>query len=130
MDAEERANAIPIVQERRDELAAREGVPEVRLFDTTVIRAAGQVVFADPHEQGTVVALWRQLSGDAHSLLWANLTRASTTRTRSARDPRYPMPMAELRAGADLAELVSDFWATYRILKVGWSLFDQRCTAP
>ena len=31
--------------------------------------------------------------------------------------------------GGDLHELVNEFSAAFRILKVGWSLFDQRCTA-
>lgn len=46
------------------------------------------------------------------------------------RDPRYPLPMTQMTSGGDLRELVDAFWAVYRILKMGWALFDQRCTSP
>jgi hypothetical protein len=128
LDEDARAEARGVVQERMAELKARDGVSDEPLWDTSVIREAGQFVFSDPNQQVAVVALWRQLSGDAHSLVWPNMTRASTIRRRVARDPRYPLPMNELTTGADLREFVNEFSAAFRILKVGWSLFDQRCT--
>lgn len=125
---EGREEAKATVEDRIAELKSREGVGEVKHWDTAVIRQAGEVVFTEARQRGAVVALWRQLSGDAHSLVWPNMTRASTVRIRAARDVRYPVPMSELTSGGDLRELVNEFSAAFRILKVGWSLFDQRCT--
>ena len=126
---EGREEARGTVEARIADLEAREGVGEVKHWDTAVIRQAGKVVFSEAHQRGAVVALWRQLSGDAHSLVWPNMTRASTVRVRAPRDAQYPLPMNQLTSGGDLRELVNEFSAAFRILKVGWSLFDQRCTA-
>lgn len=124
-----RQQAQDMVRDRIAELANRAGVKDMKHSDTAVIREAGQVVFSEARQRGAVVALWRQLSGDAHSLVWPGMTRGSTVTVRAARDPRYPLPMNELTSGGDLRELVNEFSAAFRILKVGWSLFDQRCTA-
>lgn len=129
LDDAGREEAKALGEERIADLEARDGVGDVKHWDTAVIRQAGEVVFADVHQRGAVVALWRQLSGDAHSLVWPNMTRASTVRVRAARDARYPLPMNEMTSGGDLGELVNEFSAAFRILKFGWSLFDERCTA-
>lgn len=123
-----RDDAEETVKDRLKELSALKGVQTIRYSDTEVIRSAGEIVFDDSHQQGAIVALWRQLSGDAHGLLWTTLTRASTVRSPLGRDARYPLPMTQITSGGDLRELVDNFWAAYRILKVGWSIFDQRCT--
>ena len=65
----------------------------VKHWDTAVIRQAGEVGFSEAHQRGAVVALWQHFSGDAHSLVWPNMTRASTVRVRVPRDRRYPLPM-------------------------------------
>ncbi|MAY98471.1 hypothetical protein [uncultured Nocardioides sp.] len=129
VEQDSRDQAQELMRERIADLEARDGVKEEPHWDTSVIRQAGQFVFSDPRQQGEVMALWRQLSGDAHSLVWPHMTRAGTVRKRVARDPRYPAPMHELTTGTDLREFVNEFSAAFRILKVGWSLFDQRCTA-
>lgn len=130
LDPATRAQAEKLVSARYDEHWDREEVRAINYSDTGVVREAGEIVFNDKHQQGAVVALWRQLSGDAHGLLWTTMTRASTTRAPLGRDPRYPLPMTQMTSGGDLRELVDAFWAAYRILKMGWALFDQRCTAP
>lgn len=130
LDPENRGEAEEVVRIRLEELSSLQDVRAISYSDTSVVRSAGEIVFSDAHESAAVVALWRQLSGDAHGLLWTTMTRASTVRSRAARDTRYPSPMIEMSSGGDLRTLVNDFWAAYRILKVGWSLFDQRCTAP
>lgn len=130
LDPESRTEAEDVARTRFEELSSRQDVRAMSYSDTGVIRSAGEIVFGDAYQRGAVVALWRQLSGDAHGLLWTSMTRASTVRSRAARDVRYPSPMIEMSSGGDLRELVDSFSAAYRILKVGWSLFDQRCTAP
>ena len=130
IDPSVRAHADDVISARYDEQWDRKEVRTLRYTDTGVIKEAGETVFSDPHQQGAVVALWRQLSGDAHGLLWTTMTRASTTKTPLGRNPRYPLRMTQMTSGGDLHELVDAFSAAYRILKVGWSLFDQRCTSP
>ena len=130
LDPVTRARADDVVSARYDEHWDRKEVRAIRYSDTGVVREAGETVFSDPHQQGAVVALWRQLSGDAHGLLWTTMTRASTTKSPLGRDPRYPLPMTQMTSGGDLHELVEAFSAAYRVLKVGWTLFDQRCTSP
>lgn len=130
LEPDGRDEAEEVVRTRHEQLSSRQDVRAVRYFDTNVIRNAAEITFGDAHQSGAVVALWRQLSGDAHGLLWTTMTRAGTVRSRAARDARYPSPMTEITSGGDLRSLVNDFWAAYRILRVGWSLFDQRCTAP
>ena len=129
LDDAGRDQAKVVVEDRIADLEARDGVKAERHFDTLVIREAGRSVFSEPNLQAGIVALWRQLSGDAHSLVWPNMTRSSTVRVRVGRDARYPVPMEELTTGGDLREFVNEFSAVFRVLKVGWSLFDQRCTA-
>lgn len=126
----DRQLAVDLVSDRLADLRARPGVRSIRYSETEAVRIAGQVVFTDPHQRGAIVALWRQLSGDAHGLIWTSMTRASTRMSRMPRNSRYPLPMSELTSGGDLRELVDAFSAAFRILKVGWALFDERCTAP
>lgn len=126
----DRQLAVDLVSDRLADLRARPGVRSIRYSETEAVRIAGQVVFTDPHQRGAIVALWRQLSGDAHGLIWTSMTRASTRMSRMPRNSRYPLPMSELTLGGDLRELVDAFSAAFRILKVGWALFDERCTAP
>lgn len=130
LDPEDRREAEELCNAQYGELSRREDVLALQYSDTSVIKGAAAIVFSDAHQSGAVVALWRQLSGDAHGLLWTTMTRESTVRSRAPRDTRYPSRMIEIESGGDLRTMVDDFWAAYRILKVGWSLFDQRCTAP
>lgn len=127
---DDRQSAEQLISARLAALRSRPDVRSISYSDTGVVRIAGQVVFSDSYQHGAVVALWRQLSGDAHGLIWTSMTRASTETSRMPRNPRYPSPMSELTSGGDLRELVDAFSAAFRILKVGWSLFDERCTAP
>ena len=98
--------------------------------DTSMVKEAAEIVFPEGRESGAICALWRQLSGDAHGLPWTLLTRASTTIEAVDPHPRYASPMIEMTSGNDLYEFADDFTTVYRILKFGWTLFDQRCAAP
>lgn len=99
LDPAARTEADPLVTGRFEEHGDRNEVRAVSFTDTGVVRDAGEAVFSDPHRQGAVVALWRQLSGDAHGLLWTTMTRASTVRSLMGRDPRYPLPMTQMASG-------------------------------
>jgi hypothetical protein len=130
VDRTTREEAEQLFEAQYQQLRSRDDVRALRYTDTAVVRDAGEVVFSEATQQGAMVALWRQLSGDAHGLLWTTMTRASTARTPVGRNARYPAPMTQMTAGGDLGELVDAFSAAYRVLRVGWSLFDQRCTSP
>lgn len=87
-----------------------------------VIPYAGALVYGPrPDLQHSVMRLWRQMSGDAHALAWAKMLRAQF------RQPKKGHVLTEGTVGGSLEEVVEPFEASYRILKRGWSLFDQRC---
>lgn len=109
LNLEDRGEAEKVVSTRLTELSSRQDVRSIAYSDTAVVRSAGEIVFPNAHQSGAVVALWRQLSGDAHGLAWTALTRGSTVRSRAPRDARYPLPMTEMSSGGDLRELVDNF---------------------
>lgn len=90
---------------------------------TDVIVWSASEVIQDPLRAALVKPLWQQLSGDAHALGWAVLTRSSLVE-------RQPGGMAVFAAGGDLRRVSQAFTLSYRILKAGWSLFDRRCEGP
>jgi hypothetical protein len=92
---------------------------ELNLTDT--IKWAGKFVLRDPTETQQIELLWRAFSGDAHALGWSLLTR-----NRSL-DRHEGDGMGVFLVGGDLESLTEAFKITYRMLKRGWSLFDQRC---
>ena len=53
-----------MVKARFEKLSGRQDIRVIRYSDTEVVRSAGEVVFVKAHQQGAVVALWRQLSPD------------------------------------------------------------------
>lgn len=87
---------------------------------TDVIMWSATEVFNDPLRAALVKPLWQQLSGDAHALGWAVLTRSELVE-------RQAEGMAIFAAGGDLRRLSEAFMLSYTILKAGWSLFDRRC---
>ena len=85
--------------------------------------AAGEVFSGSPDLQHAVMCLWRQMSGDAHSLSWALNLRASFSASAKG------ALLSEAQVGGSLKDIAEPFEAAYLILKRGWSLFDQRCEA-
>lgn len=77
-------------------------------------------VLNDPLRAALVKPLWQQLSGDAHALGWAILTRITLVERQAG-------GMAIFAAGGDLQRVSQAFILSYRILTAGWSLFDRRC---
>ena len=122
------AEVAQSIESLEDQLSL-DGASLPRVSDTDKVRFAAEATFTDAAVAGEVVALWRQLSGDAHALGWSALTRASTQPFPIGRDPRFRRPMSEMTARGDLAEFVNDYSAAYRILRNGWGLFDRRCSA-
>lgn len=90
---------------------------------TDVITWSASEVMKDPLRAALVKPLWQQLSGDAHALGWAVLTRSSLVERQAG-------GMAVFAAGGDLRRISQAFTLSYRILKAGWSLFDRRCEGP
>lgn len=87
---------------------------------TDVIAWSASEVLNDPVRAALVRPLWQQLSGDAHALGWAVMTRSSLVERQAG-------GMAVFAAGGDLQRVGQAFTLSYRILKTGWSLFDRRC---
>lgn len=88
---------------------------------TDAIKWAAEFVLRNPTETQQIELLWRAFSGDAHALGWSLLTR-----NRSL-DRHEGDGMGVFLVGGDLESLAEAFKITYRMLKRGWSLFDQRC---
>lgn len=135
MDASEHQQRLAEVDSRRSGIKALWAASSTLTArqeptETDTIDDAARFVFADTHQQDAVNLLWRQLSGDAHGLPWPVFTRASTVSQSRGRLPGHPTPMADYQTGADMFEIAEAFMAAFRILRRGWSLFDQRCEAP
>lgn len=90
---------------------------------TDVIVWSASEVLNDPLRAALVKPLWQQLSGDAHALGWAVITRSSLVERQAG-------GMAVFAAGGDLRRVSQAFLLSYKILKTGWSLFDRRCEGP
>jgi hypothetical protein len=93
----------------------------VNMSDDVIPYACALVYGFRPDQQHSVMRLWRQMSGDAHALAWAKILRAQF------KQPKRGHVLAEGTVGGSLEDVVEPFEASYRILKRGWSLFDQRC---
>ena len=90
---------------------------------TSVIEWSAGEVF-QMSQSRIVKALWQELSSDAHVLGWSVVGR-SVLDQRDRDDPK----LAILRAGGNLEHIRDVFMLVHRILKRGWSLYDQRCEA-
>lgn len=96
----------------------------VTVNQTDIITAAADYVFKSPDKRQAARDLWRQLSGDAHVLGWAMFQRAEYR----DRDRRTGLSTAVMTGG--MPATANAYIGAYRILKVGWALFDQRGEAP
>ncbi|MDZ4351784.1 MAG: hypothetical protein U1B81_04075 [Arthrobacter sp.] len=87
-----------------------------------VIPYAGSLLYGASSElQHSLMRLWRQMSGDAHALAWSKMLRAQLG------PPKRGQLLSEGTVGGSLEDIIEPFEASYRLLKRGWSLFDQRC---
>lgn len=119
----ELADQIEWLNKRRAALAAAM-TTNVTINQTAIITAAAEVVFKTPGKRQAVRSLWRQLSGDAHVLGWATFQRAEYR----DQDPTTGLSTAVMTGG--MPSTANAYIGAYRVLKVGWALFDQRGEAP
>lgn len=111
------------LSERRNDVASiRNTTATLNLTD--VIGAAADHAFTDTASREAVRRMWREMSADAHVLGWSLFQRTSfgpadlRTGVGEGKAPGSPEHVAE------------PFLASYRLLRLGWSLFDRHCEAP
>lgn len=90
---------------------------------TEVISYASTFLLGVGVEAESLNLQWRELSGDAHVLGWSLMTRSDLI-------ARVGGGIGEFAAGGDLQRLAESYMLIFRMLKRGWSLFDQRCEEP
>ncbi|WP_156368361.1 hypothetical protein [Arthrobacter sp. Leaf137] len=95
----------------------------VNVSDKVIPYAAELTYQSNVGLQHSVNLLWRQMSGDAHALAWALTLRATLD------GPKDGALLTTGMAGGSLKDISEPFEASFRILRRGWSLFDQRCEA-
>lgn len=93
------------------------------LTQEVVPYAAKLVYGSSPRNEHAVLSLWRQMSGDAHALGWPMKLRGTTG------PPKRGELLSDGTAQGSLEDIAQPFELSYRFLKQGWSLFDQRCEA-
>lgn len=86
-----------------------------------VIPNALDHVFPDKPRQEEGRRMWRELSADAHVLVWSIAQRSAFAQ------PDRRTGVAEATVGGAWADLAPAFVASHLLLKEGWSLFDRRC---
>lgn len=69
-----------------------------------------------------IKSLWSAMSGDAHALGWQLISRRSGAMTSDGSG------LATMIASASIESLAEPYLGAYKLVKRGWSLFDQRCT--
>lgn len=106
--------------ERRAQVAARK-TTAATLNLTEVIGTAADTTFPERSSREALRGLWRQMSADAHVLGWSLFQRA----TWGPADRRTGI--GEGKSGGTPELVAESFLGSYRLLKRGWSLFDQRC---
>ncbi|MEV8241947.1 hypothetical protein AB0O90_17010 [Microbacterium testaceum] len=108
--------------ERRTQVAARK-TTAATLNLTEVISTAVDTAFPDRSSREALRGLWREMSADAHVLGWSLFQRAAF----GPADRRTGI--GEGKAGGAPELVAEPFLGSYRLLRRGWSLFDQRCEA-
>lgn len=93
----------------------------INMTDNVIPYASSLVYGARPELQHSLMRLWRQMSGDAHALAWSKVLRAQLGQ------PKKGHLLSEGTVTGSLEDIIEPFEASYRLLKRGWSLFDQRC---
>jgi hypothetical protein len=106
----------------RDEQIEALRTTSAHLSQTGMIEWALDFTFADKVQRDEGRLLWRQMSADAHTLVWSVIQR------RHAAGPEGPDGLAVHQIGEGMIQHIAQpFECSYRLLKRGWSLFDQRC---
>ena len=134
VDPADLANAVVVISTRLDaihhlwaptsDLTARQTASETEIVDS-----AAEATFSDALQQDVIKSMWRTHSGDAHGLPWPMFARFSTQTVPLGRLWGYPERLAQYSSGADIWEIAESYAACFRLLRRGWSLFDQRSEA-
>lgn len=107
------------IAERRERLSeARESA--LALNQTDFIGAALGAVYSDDDRRVAGLALWKEMSSDAHVLGWSTLQRAGSPTAVGADG------QAEFGLVGSLSDLAQPFVLAHALLKRGWELFDER----
>ncbi|MHA6667494.1 hypothetical protein ACX3O0_01355 [Homoserinimonas sp. A447] len=110
------------LSERRNDVASiRNTTATLKL--TEVIGAAADHAFTDTTSREAVRRMWREMSADAHVLGWSLFQRTAF----GPADRRTGV--GEGKAPGSPEHVAEPFLASYRLLRLGWSLYDRRCEA-
>lgn len=89
-----------------------------------VVPYAAKLVYgSSPRKEHAALSLWRQMSGDAHALGWSMKLRGTIA------PPQRGELLSDGTVQGSLEDIAEPFELSYRLLKRGWSLFDQRSEA-
>ncbi|UTT40481.1 hypothetical protein NMP99_04085 [Glutamicibacter mishrai] len=110
--------------ERLDQVRQAGAENSLNITDKVIPYASKLVYGRDETLELEVNLLWRKLSGDAHSLTWSMAQRTVFLPAKAGQN------LSEGASRGSLEEVAQPFEASYRILKRGWSLYDQRCESP
>lgn len=108
--------------ERRRQVAAQK-TTGARLNLTEIIASAADITFPDRGSRAALNRLWREMSSDAHALGWSLFQRTEFGHA----DRRTGIGVGA--AGGSPEDIAESFLGSFRVLRRGWSLFDQRCEA-
>lgn len=134
IDRAELAKAIEDVKERRDVIrdlwaAASDLTARQAPSETEIVDSAAEATFSDALQQNSIKTMWRTHSGDAHGLPWPMFARFSTQAVPLGRNAGHAVRMAQYSSGGDIWEIAESYVGCFRLLRRGWSLFDQRSEA-
>lgn len=111
---------------RIQKLEAVRGPRPARLNQTTMIATALEEAFPhSPERQQSGRLLWRQMSADAHVLVWG-VAQRSTVQVQPAKGET----LGVLTAPGSLEHIADAFLCAFELARRGWRLFDRRCEAP
>ena len=100
--------------------ALRTGRATLDLTNNVIPKALKATFKDDPKLLASGRLLWRQMSGDAHVLVWSTAQRA----TYSGRPDENGLRLAT--AAGSISDVADPFYLSYRLLKNGWGLYDRR----
>lgn len=95
-------------------------------LDLTNIVIPGALNAAFDNERLTAAGIlqWRMMGGDAHVLPWAIVRRGTFS------GPEDEHGRSEGAVAGNFGHIAEPFILAYRLVRVGWGLFDRRCEGP
>ena len=126
LDGEQRQELddhVAWIGERAAKLGGLRTSKAVLNLTSDVIPEAAAVIYRDQTRRVDAVLLWRQMSGDAHSMSWPIVMRAQG----QVVDHDRRTGMATFAATGTMQAIAQPFKLSLDLLQRGWSLFDRRC---